>query len=90
MFGNLAHECSRFEEYINLDFSHIIAVHDLFDESDPVQDNAKFISCPATKKFASAFMKLSNINLINDVMKTLHDCGHKIDQVIRLVVHILF
>ncbi|XP_057433490.1 pentatricopeptide repeat-containing protein At1g10910, chloroplastic isoform X2 [Lotus japonicus] len=47
-----------------------------------VKDNAKSISRPATKKFASAFMKSGNINLINDVMKTLHDCGHKIDQVL--------
>ncbi|XP_061337205.1 pentatricopeptide repeat-containing protein At1g10910, chloroplastic [Gastrolobium bilobum] len=45
-----------------------------------VKDNATFISRPAIKKFASAFMKSGNINLINDVMKALHNCGYKIDQ----------
>ncbi|KAL5176202.1 Pentatricopeptide repeat-containing protein, chloroplastic [Glycine soja] len=45
-----------------------------------VKDNAKFISRPATKKFASAFMKSGNLNYINDVLKTLHDCGYKLDQ----------
>ncbi|TKY71348.1 Pentatricopeptide repeat-containing protein [Spatholobus suberectus] len=45
-----------------------------------VKDNATFISRPATKKFASEFMKSGNINLINDVLKTLHDCGYKLDQ----------
>ncbi|GAU41358.1 hypothetical protein TSUD_390450 [Trifolium subterraneum] len=44
------------------------------------QDNATFISGPTTKKFASAFMKSGNINLINDVMKTLHSSGYKIGQ----------
>ncbi|XP_020221257.1 pentatricopeptide repeat-containing protein At1g10910, chloroplastic [Cajanus cajan] len=45
-----------------------------------VKDNATFISRPTTKKFASAFMKSGNINFINDVLKTLHDCGYKPDQ----------
>ncbi|TKY45830.1 Pentatricopeptide repeat-containing protein [Spatholobus suberectus] len=45
-----------------------------------VKDNATFISRPATKKFVSEFMKSGNINLINDVLKTLHDCGYKLDQ----------
>ncbi|KAK7246857.1 hypothetical protein RIF29_41727 [Crotalaria pallida] len=45
-----------------------------------VKDNATSISRPATKKFARVFMKLGNINLINDVLKTLHGCGFKIDQ----------
>lgn len=44
------------------------------------KDNATSISGPTTKRFASAFMKSGNINLINDVMKTLHNCGYKIDQ----------
>ncbi|RDY01840.1 Pentatricopeptide repeat-containing protein, chloroplastic, partial [Mucuna pruriens] len=50
------------------------------DESYPIQDSATFISRPATRKFASAFMKSGNINFINDVLKTLHDCGYKLDQ----------
>jgi len=31
-------------------------------------------------------MKSGNINYINDVLKTLHDSGYKLDQVIGLVV----
>ncbi|OIV91539.1 hypothetical protein TanjilG_08951 [Lupinus angustifolius] len=45
-----------------------------------VKDNAASISRPATRKFARVFMKSGNINMINDVMKTLHSCGYKIDQ----------
>ncbi|KAF8411777.1 hypothetical protein HHK36_004336 [Tetracentron sinense] len=45
-----------------------------------VKDNAEEISQPAIKKFAVAFMKSGNINLINDVMKAVHSSGHKIDQ----------
>ncbi|CAN4119738.1 unnamed protein product [Withania somnifera] len=45
-----------------------------------VKDNAGFISRPAIKKFAVNFMRSGNINLINDVMKTMHSSGHKIDQ----------
>ncbi|XVF01132.1 hypothetical protein REPUB_Repub04eG0062000 [Reevesia pubescens] len=45
-----------------------------------VKDNAKLISQPAIKKFATAFMKLGNINLINDVLKVIHGSGYKIDQ----------
>ncbi|XP_028800907.1 pentatricopeptide repeat-containing protein At1g10910, chloroplastic isoform X1 [Neltuma alba] len=45
-----------------------------------VKDNAKFISRPAIKRFAAAFMKFGNINMINDVMKTLHGCDHKVDK----------
>lgn len=45
------------------------------------QDNAGLISKPAVKKFATAFLKSGNINLINDVIKAIHGSGHKIDQV---------
>lgn len=45
------------------------------------QDNAEHVSQPAIKKFASAFMKLGNINFINDVLKVIHGSGYKIDQV---------
>ncbi|KAK6240948.1 Pentatricopeptide repeat - like 10 [Theobroma cacao] len=45
-----------------------------------VKDNAELISQPAIKKFATAFMKLGNINMINDVLKVLHGSGYKIDQ----------
>lgn len=45
-----------------------------------VKDHAKSISVPAMKKFASAFIKLCNINLINDAVKVIHGSGHKIDQ----------
>ncbi|KAJ7968073.1 Pentatricopeptide repeat-containing protein [Quillaja saponaria] len=45
-----------------------------------VKDNAKFISPPVIKKFVTTFMKSGNINLINDIMKTVHGCGYKIDQ----------
>ncbi|XP_065871322.1 pentatricopeptide repeat-containing protein At1g10910, chloroplastic isoform X2 [Euphorbia lathyris] len=45
-----------------------------------VKDNADSISQAAIKKFANAFMKLGNINLINDVMKAIHVSGYKIDQ----------
>lgn len=61
-------------------FSNCIAVH-IHDESFPFQDNATFISQPAIKKFATAYMKSGNINMLNDVVKTLHGCGHKIDKV---------
>ncbi|CAN6543198.1 unnamed protein product [Malus baccata var. baccata] len=45
-----------------------------------VKDNAGLISKPAIKKFATAFMKLGNINLINDVLKAVDASGCKIDQ----------
>ncbi|PPR94980.1 hypothetical protein GOBAR_AA25707 [Gossypium barbadense] len=45
-----------------------------------VKDNSEHISQPAIKKFASAFMKFGNINLINDVLKVIHGSGSKIDQ----------
>ncbi|KAF3969533.1 hypothetical protein CMV_006687 [Castanea mollissima] len=45
-----------------------------------VKDNAGLISKPAIKKFATAFLKSGNINLINDVIKAIHGSGHKIDQ----------
>ncbi|KAL6494521.1 hypothetical protein OROGR_031321 [Orobanche gracilis] len=45
-----------------------------------VKDNTKLISQPAIKKFATSFMRRGNLNLINDVIKTLHNSGNKIDQ----------
>ncbi|QCD76462.1 nucleobase:cation symporter-1 [Vigna unguiculata] len=58
----------------------LLAGHLLKDAYVVVKDNAKFISRPATKKFAIAFMKSGNINYINDVLKTLHDSGYELDQ----------
>ncbi|WVY93288.1 hypothetical protein V8G54_032376 [Vigna mungo] len=58
----------------------LLAGHLLKDAYVVVKDNAKFISRPATKKFAIAFLKSGNINYINDVLKTLHDSGYKLDQ----------
>ena len=48
------------------------------------QDNAELISPAAIKKFASSFVKLGDINLINDVMKVTHGSGYKIDQVMTM------
>ncbi|MED6185461.1 hypothetical protein PIB30_118315 [Stylosanthes scabra] len=45
-----------------------------------VKDNGTYISRAAIRKFANAFLKSGNINLINDVMKTLQEIGYKIDQ----------
>lgn len=45
------------------------------------QDNGDLISKPAIMKFATAYMKFGNINLINDVVKLIHGFGCKIDQV---------
>ncbi|RVW43515.1 Pentatricopeptide repeat-containing protein, chloroplastic [Vitis vinifera] len=45
-----------------------------------VKDNEGLISKPSIKKFATAFMKFGNVNLINDVMKAIHGSGYKIDQ----------
>ncbi|XWS54889.1 hypothetical protein CRYUN_Cryun10bG0128500 [Craigia yunnanensis] len=45
-----------------------------------VKDNAELISRLAIKKFATVFMKLGNINLINDVLKVIHGSGCNIDQ----------
>ncbi|KAJ9538047.1 hypothetical protein OSB04_030780 [Centaurea solstitialis] len=44
------------------------------------KDNARLISRPAMKRFASSFMRFGNINLINDVMKAIHGSGYKIGQ----------
>ncbi|GFP99192.1 pentatricopeptide repeat-containing protein at1g10910 chloroplastic [Phtheirospermum japonicum] len=45
-----------------------------------VKDNAKLISEPAIKKFVTSFMRKGNINLVNDVIKTIHNLGYRIDQ----------
>lgn len=51
------------------------------------KDNTKLISKPAMKKFARAFMKLGNINLINDVLKAIHNSGFNIDEeVFRMAI----
>ncbi|XP_071691569.1 pentatricopeptide repeat-containing protein At1g10910, chloroplastic-like isoform X2 [Rutidosis leptorrhynchoides] len=44
------------------------------------KDNARLISRPAMKRFSSTFMRFGNINLINDVMKAIHNSGYKIGQ----------
>ncbi|CAA3028366.1 pentatricopeptide repeat-containing At1g10910, chloroplastic isoform X1 [Olea europaea subsp. europaea] len=45
-----------------------------------VKDNAKFLSRAALRKFSTSFMKRGNMNLINDVLKSIHGSGYKIDQ----------
>lgn len=45
------------------------------------QDNAEVIPMHSLEKFAIAFMKSGNINLINDVVKALHRFGYRIDMV---------
>ncbi|GAV61142.1 PPR domain-containing protein/PPR_2 domain-containing protein [Cephalotus follicularis] len=45
-----------------------------------VKDYSGSLSQPAINKFSTAFMKLGNINLINDVMKVVHGSGYKINQ----------
>lgn len=47
-----------------------------------MKDHAEFISSRSLKRFALSFMKAGNINLINDVVKALHSCGHKIDRAV--------
>ncbi|KAL0422295.1 UNVERIFIED_CONTAM: Pentatricopeptide repeat-containing protein, chloroplastic [Sesamum latifolium] len=44
-----------------------------------VKDNANLISQAAIKKFATSFMRKGNINLVNDVLKSIHSSGYKID-----------
>lgn len=60
---------------------YIINFFFFFSQITFYQDNAEFISQRAIKKFATAFTKLGNINLINDVLKVIHGSGYKIDQV---------
>ncbi|EYU26539.1 hypothetical protein ABFS82_02G067900 [Erythranthe guttata] len=45
-----------------------------------VKDNAKYISESAIRKFTTTFMRKGNINLINDVIKSIHSSSYKIDQ----------
>ncbi|XP_058224717.1 pentatricopeptide repeat-containing protein At1g10910, chloroplastic isoform X2 [Rhododendron vialii] len=45
-----------------------------------VKDNGKLISEPAKKEFATSFLKWGNINLLNDVIRAIHESGYKIDQ----------
>lgn len=47
-----------------------------------LQDNAESIPKPAIKKFAISFMRNGNINLVNDVIKSIHNSNYKIDQVV--------
>ncbi|XP_011006539.1 PREDICTED: pentatricopeptide repeat-containing protein At1g10910, chloroplastic-like isoform X2 [Populus euphratica] len=69
--------CKAFHEKI----LHILIAGKLLkDAYVVVKDNAKFISSAAIKKFAKSFVKLGNINLINDVLKVIHGSGYKIDQ----------
>ncbi|OMP01547.1 hypothetical protein COLO4_11791 [Corchorus olitorius] len=69
--------CKAFHEKI---LHILIAGQRLKDAYLVVKDNAKYISQPAITKFATAFLKLGNINLINDVLKVIHGSGYKIDQ----------
>ncbi|XP_050232045.1 pentatricopeptide repeat-containing protein At1g10910, chloroplastic [Mercurialis annua] len=60
---------------------HILIAGQLLKEAYVVvKDNSELISQAAIKKFANSFMRLGNINLINDVMKAIHSSGYKIDQ----------
>lgn len=69
--------CKAFHEKI----LHILIAGKLLkDAYVVVKDNSKFISSAAIKKFAKSFVKLGNINLINDVLKVIHGSGYKIDQ----------
>lgn len=61
--------------YWSLCSIYLLALHIL-------QDNAKLISQPAIKKFAKSFMRKGNINLVNDVIKSIHNSDYKIDQVV--------
>ncbi|XP_068647317.1 pentatricopeptide repeat-containing protein At1g10910, chloroplastic [Aristolochia californica] len=45
-----------------------------------LKDNLPHISRYSTKRFVLAFMRFGNINLINDVIKALHNSGHRINQ----------
>lgn len=47
-----------------------------------LQDNAELISKPAIRKFAISFMRNGNINLVNDVIKSIHNSDYEIDQVV--------
>lgn len=60
---------------------HILISGRLYKEAYVVvKDNAGSISKQAVRKFATAFMKSGNVNLINDVLKVIHASGNKIDQ----------
>ncbi|ERM94004.1 pentatricopeptide repeat-containing protein At1g10910, chloroplastic isoform X1 [Amborella trichopoda] len=45
-----------------------------------VKDNSELISKSALDKFVTSFMKFGNINLINDVLRALHNNGYLINQ----------
>lgn len=45
-----------------------------------IKDNAELISKPAIRKFAISFMRNGNINLVNDVIKSIHNSDYNIDQ----------
>lgn len=70
--------CDTFLQFLDLLFSCklLLALTPYY-----VQDNSGSISQAAIKKFGSAFIRLGNINLVNDVMKVLHASGYKIDEV---------
>ncbi|KAH6762014.1 Pentatricopeptide repeat superfamily protein [Perilla frutescens var. hirtella] len=52
-----------------------------------VKDNAELIPKPAIKKFTISFMRNGNINLVNDVIKSIHNSDNKIDQgIFRLAI----
>lgn len=45
-----------------------------------VKDNVNLISEPAKKKFATSFLKWGNMNLMNDIIRVIHNSGFTIDQ----------
>ncbi|KAL8536009.1 hypothetical protein ACS0TY_011591 [Phlomoides rotata] len=51
------------------------------------KDNSEVISKAAIKKFATSFMRNGNINLVNDVIKSIHNSYYKIDQVVFIELY---
>ncbi|KAK1305196.1 Pentatricopeptide repeat-containing protein [Acorus calamus] len=52
-----------------------------------MKDNAELISGSSLEKFMMSFMKLGNINMINDVVKAFHSSGRRVGmEVFRLAV----
>ncbi|XP_072995327.1 pentatricopeptide repeat-containing protein At1g10910, chloroplastic [Typha latifolia] len=57
----------------------LVAAGFLKDAYVVMKDNMEVISMHSLEKFCISFMKSGNINMINDVLKTFHRSGHKID-----------
>lgn len=69
-------------------FNSLLVLLTYIESTHILQDNAKLISQSAIKKFATSFMRKGNINLVNDVFKSIHSSGYKIDQVIVVTIDI--